>query len=375
MNAAKLSIVVIGILVMSGRVSANVGDQVVDGVIPFGTATLDGDLSEWAGAVWRKADQPFTPTAPNLTLDPDWDPEWTARWSGDTIYVAVRVVDNTPFHTDSYLEFPASDRLEIYSRGSGIAGSPGTYGPGVVGSPGYEPAQQYFVGITDASLASGGTDSWGTLGPTEFGTAFPEDRVLVNDGSDAIQVVTSATDEGGGTRTLIYEVAVKQYNSFDATSAATSGTGLRTLAVGDTVGFAVAPGSRFDTFVPGLGSDADFAATVSAGGGPNMFANFDLFGLYQLVTDLGDFDADTDIDGFDFLQWQRGESPLPLNASDLSDWEGNFGATSVGPLAALGAGVDAVPEPSAALLTGLLGLLLVGGYHPKKLRHLRCEQI
>jgi len=40
-----------------------------------------------------------------------------------------------------------------------------------------------------------------------------------------------------------------------------------------------------------------------------MFANFDLFGLYQLVTDLGDFDEDTDIDGFDFLQCGNGANP------------------------------------------------------------------
>jgi len=364
MNATKLSVVMIGVLTLVGSARANVGDQVVDGVIPYGTVpTLDGDLSEWAGAVWRKADQPFSLTPPDLTLDPDWDPEWTARWSGDTIYVAVRVVDNTPFNTDAYVEFPASDRVEFYSRGSGTAGAAGAnYGTTAAG---YGPAQQYFVGITDSSLDSGGGSSWGTLGPTEFGGAFPEDRVLVNDGTDALTVATSATGTMGGTHTLIYEVAMKQYNTFDE---ADPSTGLRTLAVGDTVGFAVAAGSRSDTFVPGPAtSPNDFAGTVSAGGQGGMFENFNLFGLYQLVTDLGDFDEDTDIDGFDFLRWQRGESPLPLSPSDLADWEGNFGATSVGPLAGLGASASVIPEPSSAVLLGLaLAGLAVGCRNQKR---------
>jgi len=89
-----------------------------------------------------------------------------------------------------------------------------------------------------------------------------------------------------------------------------------------------------------------------------MFNNFNLFGLYELTAAPsvpGDFDADGDVDGFDFLRWQRGESPLPLSASDLSDWEGNFGATGVGPLAGLSAGVGtAVPEPSTAVLLSLV---------------------
>ncbi len=59
----------------------------------------------------------------------------------------------------------------------------------------------------------------------------------------------------------------------------------------------------------------------------------------------GDFDLDNDVDGFDFLEWQRGQSPDPLSATDLADWEANYG--TVAPLSAT---ATAVPEPTSLLL-------------------------
>ncbi|MDZ4657668.1 MAG: hypothetical protein SH868_08820 [Bythopirellula sp.] len=56
----------------------------------------------------------------------------------------------------------------------------------------------------------------------------------------------------------------------------------------------------------------------------------------------GDFDGDGDIDGRDFLAWQRGESPNPFSADDLVAWKTNYGT---GPLAAS----VAVPEPTSSL--------------------------
>ncbi|MAT68735.1 MAG: hypothetical protein CMJ58_04355 [Planctomycetaceae bacterium] len=67
-----------------------------------------------------------------------------------------------------------------------------------------------------------------------------------------------------------------------------------------------------------------------------------------VVPVLGDFDEDQDVDGADFLQWQRGSGSI-YNASDLQDWQDNYGTI---PAAAASAGV--VPEP------GTLGLLAAG---------------
>ena len=66
----------------------------------------------------------------------------------------------------------------------------------------------------------------------------------------------------------------------------------------------------------------------------------------------GDFDGDTDVDGRDFLIWQRGGSPNSLGAGDLALWQTNYGA---GGLAA----VSAVPEPSSVILL-MLGALCCG---------------
>jgi hypothetical protein len=59
----------------------------------------------------------------------------------------------------------------------------------------------------------------------------------------------------------------------------------------------------------------------------------------------GDHDNDGDVDGHDFLAWQRSESPDPLSAIDLADWRTNFGA----PFPASATSTP-VPEPSTAAL-------------------------
>jgi hypothetical protein len=44
----------------------------------------------------------------------------------------------------------------------------------------------------------------------------------------------------------------------------------------------------------------------------------------------GDFDGDGDVDGADFLLWQRGGSPNGIGSGDLADWENNYGNTGGG---------------------------------------------
>jgi len=61
----------------------------------------------------------------------------------------------------------------------------------------------------------------------------------------------------------------------------------------------------------------------------------------------GDFDANTNVDGTDFLKWQRDDG----SAAGLSDWEGNFGTSF--PLSGLSAAI--VPEPASGVLL-VLGL-------------------
>jgi hypothetical protein len=64
----------------------------------------------------------------------------------------------------------------------------------------------------------------------------------------------------------------------------------------------------------------------------------------------GDFDGDGDVDGRDFLVWQRGDSPNPVSAEDLADWQEWY--STVPELAAS----VAVPEPISSALAGLLAV-------------------
>lgn len=53
----------------------------------------------------------------------------------------------------------------------------------------------------------------------------------------------------------------------------------------------------------------------------------------------GDFDGDGDVDGRDFLLWHRDGSPNPGSASDLADWDANYGTVPTPAVA------TTVPEP------------------------------
>ena len=66
----------------------------------------------------------------------------------------------------------------------------------------------------------------------------------------------------------------------------------------------------------------------------------------------GDFDGDVDVDGADFLEWQRDST-----VGALADWRGNFGTTggggSLGPyleVTITSPAVSAIPEPSSLFL-------------------------
>ncbi len=65
-----------------------------------------------------------------------------------------------------------------------------------------------------------------------------------------------------------------------------------------------------------------------------------------------DYNVDGNINGDDFLAWQRGESPNPLSMSDLAAWQASYGNPSGAVAATL------VPEPSC-ILTLLVGTCLL----------------
>ena len=78
--------------------------------------------------------------------------------------------------------------------------------------------------------------------------------------------------------------------------------------------------------------------------------------LTGFVRRPGDFDNDLDVDGRDFLLWQRGGSPNPLSSSDLAEWQAHYGTLGFSAISELSAG--AVPEPTGSALC-LVSLALV----------------
>jgi len=60
-----------------------------------------------------------------------------------------------------------------------------------------------------------------------------------------------------------------------------------------------------------------------------------------------DYDNDGDVDGADFLLWQQDFGTL-YDASNYTDWEGNFGAASPAVVASA-----LVPEPTTLALAAL----------------------
>jgi hypothetical protein len=103
-----------------------------------------------------------------------------------------------------------------------------------------------------------------------------------------------------------------------------------------------------------LGQSLSISISVpnSSVGLQTVFDNVRL--VWNAAPSSGDFDGDGDVDGRDFLIWQRGGSPIAKSAGDLADWQTNYG---VGATAGLSS--TAVPEPGALVL--LMGGLLVYG--------------
>jgi hypothetical protein len=114
-------------------------------------------------------------------------------------------------------------------------------------------------------------------------------------------------------------------------------------------------------FVPSVGNMFTFI-TTAANGVFGEFENLQLPGGFQWDVDYlsnsvvlkviglgsaGDFDGDGDVDGRDFLVWQRNPS-----VGNLADWQANYGSGSL-------SAVSAVPEPASAFLMAFASITLV----------------
>ncbi|QEG37245.1 beta strand repeat-containing protein [Bythopirellula goksoeyrii] len=121
------------------------------------------------------------------------------------------------------------------------------------------------------------------------------------------------------------------------------------------LGFTPAAGNTFTILTAGTRTGTFDSVNGNPGGG--LFYDVQYLAdqvVVELVSALpGDFDFDGDIDGYDFIIWQRGDSPNPLSPSDLAAWHASYGTSLV-------VASTAVPEPSTwiVLLMGTSTLQL-----------------
>jgi len=137
-----------------------------------------------------------------------------------------------------------------------------------------------------------------------------------------------------------------------------AGESFTMFTVNLTIDLAQAESGLFDVF---LNPQGDNSLNTLDGSQPFTAVN----GLLTLISTpvlAGDFDMDGDVDGNDFLWWQRGQSTTPLSPTDLADWESQYGVSSL--VAAHSARnlptLQAVPEPGALCL-GIFATVLVAG--------------
>lgn len=117
----------------------------------------------------------------------------------------------------------------------------------------------------------------------------------------------------------------------------------------------LAPQALYDLgtiFNPAAARDLTFEFLLAGGEIATLGAV--VYETFMAVEDA-DFDNDGDVDGRDFLVWQRGGSPTPRSPADLALWKSQYGQ------GALQAEVATVPEPrscalSVTLLAGMLSL-------------------
>jgi len=316
---------------------------VLDGAIGFGEYGFSLFVS-FAGGTNPGEVHPLLTTGWG---DTDADVSLTLNLGHDAtnLYLGFEVTDDfIDNSTADELGAHLNDSIGIAINGDGVNNDYGVFGAGVTldeeSAEGFryivDAANQVFmhpnpfVGQNRSGIGGAADKTTGTEGNDGSATGGPLADILS---------MTSLPSAGAGTGYTI-EIVVP-LASIDTQD----GVGFTAATTGDTL--------KFDFEV------GDNDANVSNQDAFFMFWNTldqSNFGAGEAVWEVdleltaapgqdGDFDGDLDVDGADFLEWQRGGSPNGATAGDLAEWEANFGTP-----APLAAAVGAVPEPTSVVL-------------------------
>jgi hypothetical protein len=274
--------------------------------IPFGSANVDGDLSDWAGAAWATLNVISIEDSTYTTADVQQDvPEayYTARWQANKIYMAVKVRDTGHFFTDTYTTWNGRDAIEVFLH---------TDNNGNVNYVPYSTtAQQYEVG-----LKIDGLSTWAAVGSNGS-----------HDLSTTPDVAVMAGKVVG--QWIYYEMAMIPY------------TYLGLLETGDmstTVGSQLTAGQVIGLDVDIISNNITgaFLGKKSENDLTPKYCNWEKFGLHKLIARLaGDANGDGAVDVGDL-----GILAANYGGTDKTWAQGDFnndGAVDVGDLGILAA--------------------------------------
>lgn len=211
------------------------------------------------------------------------------------------------------------------------------------------------TGIGPSCATGSGVCVPGLSGPSWLLGTFEIDAVEIGDFEVHLQIGSQAiTHVGEQTPETQVILGVEDGIVYDAFA------NRQDTLVGDSIDALIRVVDRLpgDFTEDGFSNGKDFLEW-QRGGSPMPLSTSDLaewktnFGLAvaTLSSLPGDFNDDGHVDGADFLHWQRGGSPEPLSAADLIDWRENFASS-----AAFTAVTIAVPEPSTLWL-GIAGAI------------------
>jgi hypothetical protein len=266
---------------------------------------------------------------------------WLAGSNGGTRYATTGATTSTQVSGS-----PTNLRVaKIYSGQLYVSSASGTtFGISQVGTG--LPTATGTTSVIEINTLGTGT---GTVSPYDYwfkdaNTVYiADDRTIINGGG--IQKWTQSEDVWS----LAYTLNVD------------AGTGFRgvtgTVVGGQTVLYATSTQNSANRLLTvtdlGAGSPMTLLATAPTN---TVFRGLQFVGSDGPAAQPGDFDDDGDVDGRDFLIWQRGGSSPggPLSTSDLQDWQNNY-PTSSG-LAA----VMAVPEPAISTLFLASAIIMAG---------------
>ena len=350
-----------GILTIQNGGSVVSGISSTIGIGSSGTATIDGPGSTWSsskltvglfgsGTLTIQNGGAVTTSSGSVAINPSLTSTATVNGAGSTW----------------------SNTSDLYVGGSDVAaGGSGTVN--VQNNGLVEIGGELKVWAPGTVNLTGGTLEVQTLDLTENGSTFN-----MTGGRLVAEIVNGDLTNAGGTlapgqsvgSTTIYGDYDQQAGTleielggllagtqFDQLVVSGAATLAGTLDVSLINGYTLGATQEFEIFSAGTlnGTFAGLTegALVGNFGGTDLFISYaggdgNDVSLFTTLAGLsGDFDGDDDVDGSDFLAWQR-----DLGVGNLSDWQTNYGTTT-----SLSAASTAVPEPSALLLGALASVL------------------